>query len=72
MGLNFVKCTQCEINKAKDYSFTLLAKKISFVSFYKGILAWMKWEMFVFVWNFLDIYLEKYALIEGWDLLEKV
>ena len=25
-GLNFVLCIQCEINKAKNYSFTLLAK----------------------------------------------
>ena len=25
MGLNFVTCIQCEINKAKDYTFTLLA-----------------------------------------------
>ena len=26
MRLNFVKCIKCEINKAKDYTFTLLAK----------------------------------------------
>ena len=26
-GLNFVICIQCKINKAKDYTFTLLAKK---------------------------------------------
>ena len=25
--LKFVKCILCKINKAKDYSFTLLAKK---------------------------------------------
>ena len=28
--LNFVKCIQCEINKAKDYTFTFLAKKAYF------------------------------------------
>ena len=26
MGLNFVICIKCEMNKAKDYTFTLLAK----------------------------------------------
>ena len=26
MGLNFVKCIECEINKAKDYTVNLLAK----------------------------------------------
>ena len=27
--LNFVICIQCEINKAKDYSFTLLPKTVN-------------------------------------------
>ena len=31
MGLNFVICIQCEINKGKDYTFTLLAKQIHFL-----------------------------------------
>ena len=26
--LNFVICNQCEINLGKDYTFTLLAKKV--------------------------------------------
>ena len=27
MGLNVIICIKCEINKAKDYTFTLLAKQ---------------------------------------------
>ena len=49
MGLNLVICIKCEINKAKDYIFTLLAKLCNIFSVFALII--LNIQLTMLAWN---------------------